>query len=46
MKAGKQKQHCIPGRIGATSKDLKIAGGQSFHIPIWFADLACIEDRP
>lgn len=49
MKAGNQKQHCIPGRmvqIGATSKDLKIAGGQSLHIPIQFADLACVEDKP
>ena len=32
MKAGKQKQHCIPGgtvEIGATSKGLESAGGGS-----------------
>lgn len=41
LKAGKQKQPCIPGRMvetGATSKDLKNAGGESLHIPVQFAD--------
>lgn len=48
MKAVKQKQHCIPGgmaEIGATSKDLKDAGGNSHQIPIQFAYLTWTEDR-